>query len=821
MAMPEAHIDLQRATGNLMKVPTFDTFLLDSGFLAAAHARDSSVAAFWHRMRPREGEACWGERLAMQFFRQLVMGVAFIHENSVIHRDLKPENILMTADGQLQVADFGWSTRVSRNVGRALAGTYVYMSPEVLDGRKHSTKADIWGLGMILWFLLYGGAMLDQNIIGPGVTQLTAADPVRSAQLRARIVRERIDQLCPLRVEERPADLPWHIWLLLRDLVATLPSIRPEASEILLRIDGEGEMGANQNTNPADEAASSSRGGTEGNAHMLRKNLSSTSMNSKSTTTSSSSSSESTLNVLEQKKSSRGAIIKTHAMSTTATRGRLGEYNKKTVSSTSGLVVSGAGGGSSGSRIDHGLQTARDSSSSTKEAASPTTTHQQQRGCHALGSSSSSASSATLRRGGIQRHRESALRRQSRRGMKKEDSACSSGGGGFGSHETSPVMLHEGSGAACNDDTFDGADQNNASSPVPMNVLDVTTLGEDASLDVTASPSRDHVEADAVPRRPHDGQNNCALTGSMATLSTACDGTSQLTRSSGATSGCASSSSSSRSPPVTNDALGATTRTPSTVRTPGGKLYEESNGRGRDTATTTASDAKTAHRRSPSSARSVESSKRSSARVSRISSHSDDNEQETSKSGVLMGENDNFQSHQEYASSQVEAGTILSSCSSSSKESCSTSSDLAGPGAGSSCSGTSSTSISSSGGQVQQPQAANGVEQQPRVIIRTGEADAAGVNHGAMNGSDNNETPGHGGMIGGSSSSSTQLRASRSVSRTAQSRLALHWAATQAQQQLRRARSSKGSLVLGKRTIGGSAVETPVCSGRRVPFAAG
>ena len=52
---------------------------------------------------------------------------------------------------------------MSRNVGRALAGTYVYMAPEILDGRKHSSKADMWGAGMILYFLLFGQPLLDQG----------------------------------------------------------------------------------------------------------------------------------------------------------------------------------------------------------------------------------------------------------------------------------------------------------------------------------------------------------------------------------------------------------------------------------------------------------------------------------------------------------------------------------------------------------------------------------------------------------------------------------------------------------------------------------
>ena len=47
-----------------------------------------------------------------------------------------------------------------------VAGTYVYMAPEVLHGRVYDSKADIYSLGIMLWEMWYGKrAFLDKNMV--------------------------------------------------------------------------------------------------------------------------------------------------------------------------------------------------------------------------------------------------------------------------------------------------------------------------------------------------------------------------------------------------------------------------------------------------------------------------------------------------------------------------------------------------------------------------------------------------------------------------------------------------------------------------------
>lgn len=96
------------------------------------------------------------EETVVRFMKQLVSALKHCHENGIIHRDLKPENILLTANLQVKLSDFGVSFIVDSNITQAqtIAGTVVYMSPEILSNQKYSFPTDIWSLGCIFYELM-------------------------------------------------------------------------------------------------------------------------------------------------------------------------------------------------------------------------------------------------------------------------------------------------------------------------------------------------------------------------------------------------------------------------------------------------------------------------------------------------------------------------------------------------------------------------------------------------------------------------------------------------------------------------------------------
>ncbi|KAJ3159798.1 hypothetical protein HDU86_001450 [Geranomyces michiganensis] len=77
-------------------------------------------------------------------------GLIFLHGRGIVHRDLKGANILLTETGEVRIADFGVSERLTGDAAmrRTVVGTPYWMSPEVVVGNAYGTEADIWSLGI-------------------------------------------------------------------------------------------------------------------------------------------------------------------------------------------------------------------------------------------------------------------------------------------------------------------------------------------------------------------------------------------------------------------------------------------------------------------------------------------------------------------------------------------------------------------------------------------------------------------------------------------------------------------------------------------------
>ncbi|XP_078419056.1 eIF-2-alpha kinase GCN2 isoform X2 [Cetorhinus maximus] len=115
-----------------------------------------------------------------RLFREILDGLAYIHEQGMIHRDLKPVNIFLDSNDHVKIGDFGLATDHLSNVAgdrqetdgsgsihfikpdpagnlTGMVGTALYVSPEVQGNTKasYNQKVDLFSLGIIFFEMSY------------------------------------------------------------------------------------------------------------------------------------------------------------------------------------------------------------------------------------------------------------------------------------------------------------------------------------------------------------------------------------------------------------------------------------------------------------------------------------------------------------------------------------------------------------------------------------------------------------------------------------------------------------------------------------------
>ena len=98
----------------------------------------------------------FGEQRTAGYIASLANALSYCHSKHVIHRDIKPENLLLGINGELKIADFGWSVHAPNSRRKTLCGTLDYLPPEMLEGQPHDSNVDLWSLGVLCYEFLYG-----------------------------------------------------------------------------------------------------------------------------------------------------------------------------------------------------------------------------------------------------------------------------------------------------------------------------------------------------------------------------------------------------------------------------------------------------------------------------------------------------------------------------------------------------------------------------------------------------------------------------------------------------------------------------------------
>ncbi|XP_069031971.1 death-associated protein kinase 2 [Embiotoca jacksoni] len=103
------------------------------------------------------------ESEAIEFMKQILEGLSFMHSKNIAHFDLKPENIMLSDKASphpnIKLIDFGLAHLFCQGEEyKSTSGTPQYIAPEVIHCEPLSTAADMWSIGVISYILLSGSS---------------------------------------------------------------------------------------------------------------------------------------------------------------------------------------------------------------------------------------------------------------------------------------------------------------------------------------------------------------------------------------------------------------------------------------------------------------------------------------------------------------------------------------------------------------------------------------------------------------------------------------------------------------------------------------
>ena len=80
--------------------------------------------------------------------------LAAVHRAGLVHRDIKAQNVMRDADGRIVLMDFGTGLEIADETQPTrLAGTPLYLAPEVLDGTAPTPQSDLYSVAILLYHL--------------------------------------------------------------------------------------------------------------------------------------------------------------------------------------------------------------------------------------------------------------------------------------------------------------------------------------------------------------------------------------------------------------------------------------------------------------------------------------------------------------------------------------------------------------------------------------------------------------------------------------------------------------------------------------------
>ena len=90
---------------------------------------------------------------------QICKMLEICEKNDIIHRDIKPANLFVSQYGDYKLGDFGIARTLEDGKASTFIGTKEFLAPEVFKMPNYDLRADIYSLGIMLYYLLNNNKM--------------------------------------------------------------------------------------------------------------------------------------------------------------------------------------------------------------------------------------------------------------------------------------------------------------------------------------------------------------------------------------------------------------------------------------------------------------------------------------------------------------------------------------------------------------------------------------------------------------------------------------------------------------------------------------
>ncbi|KAG6553980.1 hypothetical protein Mapa_004897 [Marchantia paleacea] len=147
-----------------------------------------------------------GSVLSWELRFKIILGAAeslhYLHKGwrqQVLHRDFKSSNILLDEEFNGMLGDFGLARKVDHHQDAAtttVAGTYVYVAPEVPATQKFTEKTDVYAFGAVTLEIVTGCRALNFDPAHPGLLVESVWSKVVEVVFRCTSVNCSMDRRC-------------------------------------------------------------------------------------------------------------------------------------------------------------------------------------------------------------------------------------------------------------------------------------------------------------------------------------------------------------------------------------------------------------------------------------------------------------------------------------------------------------------------------------------------------------------------------------------------------------------------------------------------